>query len=156
MVQALDKKEWQPLQMTLPLLLGILESLVQDKQNPEHLQDALEDVIETSGIEPAFFNPALDRIVPFVLQLVTSKGAVEDSTRQSAFEWVVTIAEQKKDKIIKTVPNAPVLMLEACLKLLFEVDDTETDLKQWIERLDDEEGEEDEEEMYHVGQEMMD
>lgn len=65
--------------------------------------------------------------------------------------------EEKKPKwLAKSVPNYAPLVIECCMDLMLEVEDGMDKLKEWAERMDDEEGEEDADELYHFGEEAID
>jgi len=48
------------------------------------------------------------------------------------------------------------VVLEACMLLMLEVDADDEDVAAWAQRMDDEEGDEDEDNLYHVGEEAID
>merc|ERR1719326_1390928 len=76
--------------------------------------------------------------------------------RNLALEWLVTYAEKKPKYIEKSLPQFPGLILESCMRMMLEVEDGEEELKTWAAKLGDEEGDEDEDEVFHVGEQALD
>eukprot|EP00928_Gymnodinium_smaydae_P028185 TRINITY_DN2155_c2_g2_i1.p1 TRINITY_DN2155_c2_g2~~TRINITY_DN2155_c2_g2_i1.p1 ORF type:complete len:1130 (-),score=342.11 TRINITY_DN2155_c2_g2_i1:133-3522(-) len=76
--------------------------------------------------------------------------------RRLAVEWLVAFAEAKPKWLAKKMPALVRLALEVCLELMLEVDSGDAELRAWAERYFDEEGEEDVDEVFHVGEESVD
>ncbi|CAE6965142.1 Ipo5 [Symbiodinium natans] len=81
---------------------------------------------------------------------------IDSGLRGLAIEWLVSFVEKRSKFLSKSAPEFINLTLECCMSLMLEVDESEDKLKEWIERMDDEEGEEDEDELFHTGEECID
>jgi len=159
-VSAADKKQWWALTSTAPVLLAILQQLAGDPGTHELLQEALQAFVEVASIEPDFFKSQMSSSLQpaqFLAQLVTTRNeGVEPGIRNIALEWLITFVEKKPKWITKSLTALPSVVVEACMSMLLEVDGTEEDLREWAGRMDDEEGEEDDDELFHVGEESTD
>lgn len=155
MVQDLDKNEWQPLQSALPMLLQVLQGLAQGGRF-EALDEVLQSYIETAGVEPLFFKPQIAQFVQFLAEMAKARVACQSGLRKLALEWIVSYAEKKPKLILKAVPNFPQLVVEMCMGMMLEVDDSQDAFQSWMERMDDEEGDEDEDDMFQAGEDALD
>lgn len=158
MVSLLEKKTWAPLVATAPILCSVLRALVEAGKEEEFL-NALQEYTEVANIEPDFFKNQLSspemEPATFLATLVKSKTQ-EGGVRTIATEWLVTFCEKKPKWIANKVPAFAGLTIECCMDLMLEVEADEASLKEWVNRMDDEEGEEDSDELYHLGESSID
>merc|ERR1719316_2430147 len=154
MVQDLEQTEWQPLQAALPLLLQVLQGLAQGGCF-DQVDEVLQSFIETAGEKPLFFKPQIAQFVQFLAQMATTRVGCQMGLRKLALEWVVSYCEKKPKLVIKAIPNFPQLAVEICMGMLAEVDDSEDALRTWAERMDDEEGDEDDDEIFLAGEDAL-
>jgi len=158
MVGVLDKKDWAPLIATGPILNSVLLQLAQANQQDD-VQECLQAFVEVASIEPDFFKKQLsDSLEPakILSTLVKTREGVEEGIRNLALEWLVTYSEKKPKWIAKSAPNFAPLALECCMDLMLEVEQGDEALNEWATRMDDEEGEEDSDELFHSGEEAID
>eukprot|EP00746_Dinoflagellata_sp_MGD_P117341 gnl/MRDRNA2_/MRDRNA2_53179_c0_seq1.p1 gnl/MRDRNA2_/MRDRNA2_53179_c0~~gnl/MRDRNA2_/MRDRNA2_53179_c0_seq1.p1 ORF type:complete len:1113 (-),score=329.99 gnl/MRDRNA2_/MRDRNA2_53179_c0_seq1:538-3876(-) len=154
MVQDLDKNEWQPLQAALPMLLQVLQSLAQSGCFSQ-LDEVLQSFIETAGEKPLFFKPQITQFIQFLGEMAKARVGCQMGLRKLALEWIVSYCEKKPKLVVKAIPSFPQTAVEICMGMLAEVDDSEDALRSWAERMDDEEGDEDEDEIFHAGAEAL-
>jgi len=88
--------------------------------------------------------------------LVRSREGVEDGVRNLALEWLVSYLERKTKWLVKHVKDFAPLVLHCCMDFMLEMEDGEEVVRAWATRMDDEEGEEDADEMFHAGEEAID
>jgi len=157
MVENLEKKEWAPLANTVPVLIQVCTDMA--KANViDDLEEVLEAFISVAGIEPDFFKASMqNNFEPagFLSGCVKSAEAT-DKIRKTALEWITSYAEKKPKWLAKSVPKFSQVALESCMAMMLEIEDGEAQLKEWAERMDDEEGEEDADELYSCGEESID
>jgi hypothetical protein len=157
MVSTLDKQVWAPLTATAPVLLQLLQQLAEGQMNSD-LDECLQAFVIVVETEPDFFKQQLEHALQpatFFATLVKAREA-DDGVRKMSLEWLVSLAEKKPKWLVKHVPGYAPLVIECCIRLMLEVDDSEEDLKCWLARMDDEEGEEDSDEMTKAGAEGLD
>mmetsp|Transcript_15620 Transcript_15620/g.35076 ORF Transcript_15620/g.35076 Transcript_15620/m.35076 type:complete len:1122 (+) Transcript_15620:106-3471(+) len=157
MVTVLEKKAWAALIPTGPLLIQIMQQMAQANEQ-ELLESCLQAFLEVAQIEPDFFKGTLQQSMEpanFLSGLCKTKTAGE-AIRNLALEWLVTYVEQKPKWLTKSLENMPPLVLECCMHMMLEVEDGQQELKEWITRMDDEEGEEDQDPFFHEGEEAID
>eukprot|EP00427_Karlodinium_veneficum_P011921 CAMPEP_0169096962 /NCGR_PEP_ID=MMETSP1015-20121227/19272_1 /TAXON_ID=342587 /ORGANISM="Karlodinium micrum, Strain CCMP2283" /LENGTH=1123 /DNA_ID=CAMNT_0009157749 /DNA_START=60 /DNA_END=3431 /DNA_ORIENTATION=+ len=158
MIEELEKKHWNVLPSTLPVVMSVCTQLAQSGQT-EELKEILQSFIEIAEIEPDFFKKSAEgnpsQPLDFMSNVVKAKEA-DEALRQLALEFIVSFAEKKPKWLVKAVPSYAPLSLESSLVMMLEVEDGEGPLKEWAGRMDDEEGEEDVDEMFHSGEECID
>jgi len=158
LVGVLDKKAWAPLVATASVLTAVLQQLGQANLQ-EELEECLQQYLEVANLQPDFFKSQLQSSMEPVNTLATfvkTRSGVEEGIRKLSLEWLVTYAEQKPKWLAKSLPAFIPLTLECCFYLMLEIEDGEAELKEWVERMDDEEGEEDKDELYHEGESAID
>jgi len=158
MVGQTEKSAWAPLLSTVGILVQVLQQLVQAREK-ELLQEALQALIDVAMTEPDFFKTQLTQSLEpakFMSIVARSHDGLENGTRNLALEWLITYLEKRAKWLTKHLPQYMPLVLEATMEYLLGVDDGDEALKSWAERMDDEEGEEDEDELFHVGEEAID
>lgn len=158
LVESLDKKSWAPLVSTAGTMLQVLQQLAQANLQ-EELQECIEAYIEVATLEPNFFKQQIStNLEPatFFLTLVKTRDGADEGLRSLALEWLVTYIEKKPKWLAKIVPTYAPLALESCMELMLEIEDGEDELKCWAERMDDEEGEEDFDALFHSGESAID
>jgi hypothetical protein len=158
MVEEMEKKHWAKLQATVPVTMQVCEQLAAANKE-EDLSEIVQAFIDIAGVEPDFFKTSTQSNPPqpvsLMAQIVKAKEA-DESLRQLANEFITSFAEKKPKWLIKNVPVYAKSALESCMVLMLEVEDGEQPLKEWAGRMDDEEGEEDHDEMFHSGEECID
>lgn len=158
MVGVLEKKVWAPLTATGPVLVQILQQLCQESRFDD-VAECLQTYLEVATVEPDFFKSQLQSSMEpakTLAQLIKTRTGVEEGIRVLAVEWLTVYCEKKPKWLAKTLPAFAGLALECTMDLMLEVQDGESALKEWAERMDDEEGEEDMDELYHNGEECID
>mmetsp|Transcript_77073 Transcript_77073/g.160416 ORF Transcript_77073/g.160416 Transcript_77073/m.160416 type:complete len:1116 (+) Transcript_77073:170-3517(+) len=157
LVGVLEKKVWAPLTATGNVLVQIIQQLCQNNMM-EDLKDCMSNYIEVVTVEPDFFKQQLQSSMEpakLMATLVKTKQCDSD-IRSMAMEWLTQYCERKPKWLAKSLPNFPGLALECCMDLMLEIEDGDAALKEWAERMDDEEGEEDMDELHHNGEEAID
>merc|ERR1719316_2531548 len=154
MVQDLDKSEWQPLQAALPMLLQVLQGLAQSGCFTQ-IDEVLQSFIETAGEKPLFFKPQITQFIQFLGEMAKARVGCQLGLRKLALEWIVSYCEKKPKLVVKAVPNFPQIAVEICMGMLAEIDDSEDALRSWAERMDDEEGDEDQDEIFQAGEDAL-
>eukprot|EP00929_Paragymnodinium_shiwhaense_P034542 TRINITY_DN18781_c0_g1_i1.p1 TRINITY_DN18781_c0_g1~~TRINITY_DN18781_c0_g1_i1.p1 ORF type:complete len:1117 (-),score=455.11 TRINITY_DN18781_c0_g1_i1:188-3538(-) len=159
MVSTLEKNDWAPLVATVPVLCQVLTGLAQEK-NEQLLQKALQAFMEVAEAEPKFFEAHLASTMEpatFMSQLAKAKAGIADQgLRNLAIEWLASYCCGKRMKwVIKSLPAMLALVLEICMEFLGEIEDGEEALKEWSEKMDDEEGDEDMDEFFNHGEEVI-
>lgn len=158
-VKVVEKKDWAPLRATAPVITQVVQQLAHAQlfRELEELLQQLEDVAKT---EPDFFKQQLTggslEPAATLAQLAKARGQVEDGVRTLALEWLVTYVESRPKWLAKTLPALPALVCERCMELMLEIEDGESQLKEWIERMDDEEGEEDSDGVFQMAEGALD
>jgi len=153
-----EKAAWAPLLATAGVIVQVLQQLAAAKEE-ELLQEAIQGMIEVATTEPDFFKAQLQQTLEpakFMASVARSREGVESGLRNLALEWLVTYLEKRVKWATKHLQQLPSLCLEACMDLMLEVEDGKEELEAWASRLDDEEGEEDEDELFHAGEEAID
>jgi len=153
-----EKKDFAPLMATVPVLIQVLTQLAQAGEE-ELLQEAIQGMTEVASIEPDFFKQQLQQTMEpakFMASVARTRQGVESGIRNLALEWLVTYLEKRVKWLTKHLQGFAPLVLEACMELMLEVEDGEEELKVWVNRMDDEEGDEDEDELFHAGEEAID
>jgi len=138
MVNQWEKKHWAPLERTLPNMLEIVEQLARQKDH-EGLVQIFTEFNDTAMMQPLFFKSEFKRVIAMMVELCAAKTNVDDDARHLAHEFIVAMAEQKPKMCVKQCPNFAHLALKACFDLMCEVEDD----PEWQEKMDDEEGDED-------------
>jgi len=157
-VGAVDKKSYAPLLATVPVMNQVLQQMAQSNMQTE-LEECLQAYTEVAGEEPDFFKQSIQQSMEpatFMSLLVKQREGIEEGIRSLALEWLVSYVEKKPKWLSKSVPAMPALAMECCMEMMLEVEDGAEELKQWAERMDDEEGEEDADEIFHTGEEAID
>jgi len=153
-----QKKAWAPLTATLSVLVQVLRRLAQAAET-DLLQEAIQALMEVASVEPDFFKAELTKSMEpanFMGEVAKTREGVDEGLRGLALEWLVTIVEKRAKWATKNLPSLAPLALQACMHLMVEVDDGKEELEAWAARMDDEEGEEDEDELFHAGEESID
>ena len=135
MVEAWDKEEWTPLQPVLPVMLECIKSCGQDENA---LKCILEALVSTADEEPNFFKPRMGDFIKFFQALAVDKN-IDETHRVIGLEWMIAVAEGKKKTLIKWVPNVCEDIIGTCMEMMMECDDDDD----WLSRLYDEEGDDD-------------
>lgn len=158
LVGILEKRDWAPLMQTGNVLTAVLKQLAEANLQ-EELQECLQQYLEVASLEPDFFKQQLSGTMEpanLLATFVKTRTGVEEGVRNLSLEWLVTYAEKKPKWLAKSLKNFAPLVIECCMELMLEVEDGQEELKEWVERMDDEEGEEDTDELYHNGEEAID
>lgn len=152
-----EKKAWAPLLSTVGVLVQVLTALAQAKDE-NLLQECIQAFTDVATVEPDFFKAQLQQTMEPAkfMATVARTREIDSGLRGLAIEWLVSFVEKRSKFLSKSAPDFINLTLECCMSLMLEVDESEDKLKEWIERMDDEEGEEDEDELFHTGEECID
>lgn len=155
----LDKKAWASLLATAGVLNQILKDLSQsatDQTLSVEFQDCLEIFRDVAEEEPNFFKQQLlaDMDLANFMACLSKEKKMDEVQRGFGLEWLVTMCERKPKWLSKHLQHFAPLALDCSMNMMLEVDDGEAELKEWIERMDDEEdGEED---LYDTGSRAID
>lgn len=157
MVEELEKKDWVPLLSTVGILMQVMQQLAQANLEPQ-LVECIGALIDVGGVEPDFFKPQLaSSLEPANLfATLCKKQDAPSAARNLALEWLVAYLEKKPKFLMKSLPAFVQLTLESCMAMMLSVESAEEDLVAWAGRMDDEEGEEDADEVFHTGEEAID
>jgi hypothetical protein len=157
MVTELDEGMWTPLTATAPVLHQLLRNLAESQLDDE-LRECLQAFVVVVDDEPDFFKQQLTQSMEpaKLFQTLVQTSAVETGIRKLSLEWLVSFAEKKPKFVAKHVPDFVALVLQCCIVAMLEVDSSDEEVKDWCERMDDEEGEEDADELHQVGAEAID
>lgn len=153
-----EKSSWAPLLQTVAVMVQVLTQLVQAGEE-DLLQEAIQALTDVTTVEPEFFKAQLSQNLEpakFMAAVARSREGVENGVRNLAFEWLVSYLEKRVKWLTRHLEQYNGLVLETCMQYLCGVDDGEDALKAWASRMDDEEGEEDEDELFHIGSEAID
>jgi hypothetical protein len=154
-----EKAACSPLLATADLMMAILRKMAEERDE-DALQEAIQAMTEVATSEPDFFKAQLEQKMEpakFLSELAKTRvGIVETGLRNLALEWLVTYTEKRTKWLSKKLPAFPALVCEVCMEMMCEVEDGEEDLKEWAARMDDEEGEEDQDDLFHAGEECID
>jgi len=156
-VEDVTKDRWQPLTATVGVLLQVLSQMASANMEDD-LQECLGALIQVTAVEPDFFKQQMaSNLQPatFLSTLVKTREGVTEGIKGQALEWFVTYSVQRP-KFLQKFPNFANLAVECCMELMLQVEDGEEELRAWIDRMDDEEGEEDADEAFHTGEEAID
>jgi len=137
MVNNWEKKHWSSLEKTLPNMLDIIQKLA--RAQDDGLMTIFTEFNDTAMMQPLFFKSEFKRVVLMMIELCSAINNVSDDVRHLAHEFVVTMAEQKPKMCTKQCPDFAKLALKSCFDLMCEVEDDQ----EWPEKMDDEEGDED-------------
>jgi len=157
LVVGLDKKAWAPLVRTAGVLTSLLEQLAQANLQ-DQLQECLQSFCEVAECQPDFFKQQMQTSMEpgKLMAKIVKTQSVEEGVRTVAMEWIVQYCEMKPKWLAKHCPTFVPLALECCMDLMLEVEDGQAELQAWIDRMDDEEGDEDYDIMYNEGSEAID
>mmetsp|Transcript_36902 Transcript_36902/g.95239 ORF Transcript_36902/g.95239 Transcript_36902/m.95239 type:complete len:1129 (+) Transcript_36902:187-3573(+) len=153
-----DKKAWAPLAQTAGVVVQVLTQLAAANEE-EMLQECVQSLIDVASLEPDFFKAQLQlnmEPAKFMATVARTREGIDGGLRNLALEWLVTFVEKRQKWLTKNCKDYHGLVLQACMDLMLEVEDGQEELKAWAERMDDEEGEEDEDELFHAGEEAID
>lgn len=153
-----EKKAWAPLLQTCAVIVQVLTQLAAANEE-DMLQECVQSLIDVASLQPDFFKAQLQANMEpakFMANVARTREGVDPGLRNLALEWLVTYLEKRVKWITKSLKDYPGLVLQACMDLMLEVEDGQEELKAWAERMDDEEGEEDEDELFHAGEEAID
>eukprot|EP00927_Polykrikos_kofoidii_P053848 TRINITY_DN48385_c0_g1_i1.p1 TRINITY_DN48385_c0_g1~~TRINITY_DN48385_c0_g1_i1.p1 ORF type:complete len:1117 (-),score=262.68 TRINITY_DN48385_c0_g1_i1:431-3781(-) len=158
-VTVTEKKDWAPLLRTSGVIVQVLGQIASSSDDEDMLQEALQHLTEVATASPDFFKVQLTQTMEpanFMAKLAKTKNAATDGVRGMALEWLSTFTEKRVKWVTSKLPALPVLVLECCMEFMLEIDDGDEELQEWIQRMDDEEGDEDEDQLYHIGEECID
>ncbi|KAF9415626.1 hypothetical protein BGZ76_004776, partial [Entomortierella beljakovae] len=147
----------------LPSMLDTLNSLLNgataansrnDSESEKALLEGLITMIELAEHSPRIYRHVMITLVPFMLSIIKNKH-LEDQTRQSALELLITLAESSPQMVRKSAPHLASTLVPVAMEMMTELGEDEDEFnKDWyeIDDLDDE----DQEENYVVGEHAMD
>ncbi|KAF9939192.1 hypothetical protein BGZ65_011271 [Modicella reniformis] len=135
----------------MPLMSSMLDTLsaLLTAQEEPGLVEGLTVMIELAEHSPRLFRQVLIILLPFLLGIVKNAKELEDRTRQSALEMLLTLAECAPNSIRK-LPDFAANLVPVTLEMMTEIEDDE----EWYNA--DDLDEEDPEENHVVGEHAMD
>jgi len=157
-VEEADKKDWAPLTVTVGVLQQVLQQIAEANMQDE-LQECLGAIIQVAAAEPDFFKEQMAASMqPATLlsSIARSRQGVEAGIKAQALEWIATYAVCKPKWLAKQLPAFATLAIESCMEMMLQMEDSAEELREWAERMDDEEGEEGSDETFHTGEEAVD
>jgi hypothetical protein len=122
-IQALDEpSDRDKFQHLIPAMLGLLGACLNEGDEAS-AQEGLELFIEVAEAHPRFLRKQLVEVVQAVLQ-VARADQLEDSTRQLAAEFLVTLCEarEKAPGMMRKLPNFVPSLFETMLLFLLDVE----------------------------------
>ncbi|KAF9394692.1 hypothetical protein CPC16_010607 [Podila verticillata] len=131
----------------MPQLLEVLNALVA-AGDEESLVDGLVVLIELAEHSPRLFRHVIVDVLPFMIEIVKKKD-LEDRTRQSALELLLTLAECAPG-MVRKVPDYTTTIVPVALEMMTELEEDED----WYTTDDLDEGDNDEN--YVIGEHAMD
>ncbi|KAF9103746.1 hypothetical protein BGX27_010397 [Mortierella sp. AM989] len=147
----------------LPSMLDTLNSILTSATSASNRNDTDAEVALAEGLiamielaehSPRLFRHVLITLVPFMLSIIKNKH-LEDQTRQSALELLLTLAECSPNMIRKSAPDFASTLVPVALEMMTELgEDEDEDNQIWYTT--DDLGEEDQEENYVIGEHAMD
>ncbi|CAG8482986.1 1549_t:CDS:10, partial [Ambispora gerdemannii] len=131
----------------MPLMLGVLAPLV-SQRDEDGLVDGIMVFIELGENLPRVFRPVLPNVTTFAINITKDKS-LEDGTRQTALELLLTLSEASPSMMRKT-SDFCAHVIPIALEMMTELDDSE----EWYttEDLEDD----DNDENYVIGEHAMD
>lgn len=157
MVLSLEKAAWAPLSQTTGLILAVLQECV-SAQKDDHVKDMLSTLTSIAENQPEFFKQQMETAqepCKTIYTIVINENVDED-VRKAGLEWITSFIEKRPKLIVKKMPAVIEMGIGACMKFMSEMPADESDLKEWIARMDDEEGEDDDEDVHTCGTESID
>ncbi|KAG0008239.1 hypothetical protein BGZ80_003661, partial [Entomortierella chlamydospora] len=147
----------------IPSMLDTLNSLLttatsaSSRNDPEAevaLGEGLVAMIELAEHSPRLYRHVLITLVPFMLSIIKNTH-LEDRTRQSALELLLTLAECSPNMIRKSAPDFAATLVPVALELMTELgEDEDEENQEWYTT--DDLDEEDQEENHVIGEHAMD
>lgn len=160
LVTEVEKEKWQSLTVTIPVMVQVIRQLAATPDEIDLLQDGIQALTEVATTEPDFFKESLMQPgmepAAVLAEVARSRQISEPGVRTLALEWLVSFIESKEKWVRKHLQALPPMVIEVCMAFMLEVEDGEEELKEWCEHMDDEEGEEDEDNIFHSGEEALD
>ncbi|KAF9194751.1 hypothetical protein BGZ49_003131 [Haplosporangium sp. Z 27] len=141
---------------TLNILLttAVSASSRNDSEAETTLAEGLITLIELAEHSPRLYRHVLITLVPFMLSIIKNKH-LEDQTRQSALELLLTLAECSPNMIRKSAPDFTSALVPVALELMTELGEDDDEINQeWYST--DDLNDEEQEENYVVGEHAMD
>jgi len=151
-----EPQQWAPLAQTLGILVQVMQEIAQQGKE-EMLQGCVQAMIEVASQQPDFFKAHLAQTsepAKFMASLAKNRDS-EAGIRGLAFEWLLSFLEKRAKWVTKSMPALTSLILSTGMDLMLELEDGESALKDWAARMDDEEGDDDED-LYSAGDGSMD
>eukprot|EP00406_Dinophysis_acuminata_P058007 CAMPEP_0179276760 /NCGR_PEP_ID=MMETSP0797-20121207/34745_1 /TAXON_ID=47934 /ORGANISM="Dinophysis acuminata, Strain DAEP01" /LENGTH=1120 /DNA_ID=CAMNT_0020985329 /DNA_START=47 /DNA_END=3409 /DNA_ORIENTATION=+ len=153
-----EKTAWAPLVQTAGVAVQVVQQLAQANEE-DLLQEAIQAFIEVACVQPDFFKGQLSQAMEpakTLASLAKSWEGADNGIQNLALEFLVSYLEKRVKWLKNNAPAYFELVLDVCMHLMLKVEDGEQELAAWVARMDDEEGEEDEDELFHSGQEAID
>ncbi|PRT53656.1 Importin subunit beta-3 [Wickerhamiella sorbophila] len=138
--QLLPRSTWTIFKPMLPSLLRVMEPL-RLQYKTEELTAVLESLIELVQLAPKMFIPVFKEVIEFSLAVAADKE-MDQSTRLSAFEFVVSFADEAPN-MCKAEPTYIEKLILQCLSMLVEVGEDDDDASEWNNEDDPQADEED-------------
>mmetsp|Transcript_8735 Transcript_8735/g.11822 ORF Transcript_8735/g.11822 Transcript_8735/m.11822 type:complete len:1130 (+) Transcript_8735:104-3493(+) len=147
-----NSKECDQFQSLVPSMLETLAAALNSGEESQ-AQEALEALIELADNHPRFLRSQLDPVLNAMI-LIAEADQLEDSTRNYAVEFLLTLAEAraKAPGMLRKCPHFVQRLFTCLLGFLLDVDDS----PEWYTADSDEECEDGSGERYDVGQEGLD
>ncbi|KAJ2866574.1 importin subunit beta-3 [Coemansia aciculifera] len=117
-----DDKQRSAVSAMVPRMLSVLEPLLRDNDEPG-LVDALSALIEAAEDAPKLFRSVLDSLITFATEIGKNEG-LENTTRQTALEVLVTLAESAPGMCRKNAQFSQAIV-PVCMQMLSSIDDDE-------------------------------
>lgn len=135
----------------MPLMAPMIDTLnaLLAAKDESGLTEGLTVMIELAEHSPRLFRHVLVAVLPFLINIVKNSKELEDRTRQSALELLLTLAECAPS-LIKKVPDFASNLVPLALEMMTELEDDQ----EWYTADDLEE--EDPEENHVIGEHAMD
>eukprot|EP01025_Chloroclados_australasicus_P010561 TRINITY_DN1432_c0_g2_i1.p1 TRINITY_DN1432_c0_g2~~TRINITY_DN1432_c0_g2_i1.p1 ORF type:complete len:1108 (-),score=185.74 TRINITY_DN1432_c0_g2_i1:305-3628(-) len=117
-----DSKELlETLKPLLPQIMEVLGKLLQEGDEAS-AQEALALLIEVAESQPKFLKPSITSVLDAMLQ-IANHDTLEDSTRQLAVEFFVTLCEGRAPGLLRKVPQQIAGFFNVLMMFLLDLDD---------------------------------
>jgi len=130
----LEESEAPVFHSLLPsILVAVSDPLAVAPQAETQTKEMLEILVEVAEYNPRFFRPAVNNIASYMVALASAgSGAVADSLRHVALEWLCTLAEAKPTmaRKVNVTPNNggaaasfAQASMQVCFALMLEIEE---------------------------------
>lgn len=157
-IGVVEKAMWGPFLQATGMMMDVLQQLLLAGET-QMLSQLLQAFIDVIAAQPDFFKAQLlaDTQPAKFMSEAAKARSVDSGIRSLALEWLVSFTERRAKWVTKKCHALAGLAMEVCMEMALEVEgDSEAELWAWAQRMADEEGEEDHDEMFHGAAHSLD